>query len=341
MLHYNILKVKILISHLQMAFSMLLYLIKGRNNVDNISEKILNEEFLDEEVDEAIDWDWLIKENQKDRLERIKTLKPMALISVYIDEDGKIEDYYFISQFVGGDYGDRLGHGSDEYDKYILESSGVYDVCTEKDALYHLYINIEYYKSVTWECEEWDSELTILNAILVQTNYRQFLEAEEDRLEQRKLAVNDDNAYISIRDSDDTGCYGSNMINLTHNDALGLIRRVAELDVRLAHRIGYNFNLGEILGESYDPNIEKIEKKRNEFKKYIKKSKDFRYNENGYQVKNIKRSWNDKTVDVSFEDIDNLSDEDLLTKDPEMLLIQLYYAQEMMNKLMDGVEEIE
>ena len=284
-----------------------------------------------------------------------KTLTPTALISVWINEDGEIEESNLIEEFCGGDYGQRLRDNSDEYDSYMLEGAGIYSECTEKNSLYHLYINIEYYKYGYYE-PEWDVELTILNTILVQRNYVEFLDSEDkysekckleeiEWEEQRELRVKDN--YVintKISDHDDALNWENFKLSVTFNEVEDLVKKIAIFDIKLAHRILMNRKdcLREILGEDlYDKNIIEVEGKRSELKDYIKKTREFRYTSYGYEATLNSKSYYGKKVDVSFEDINDLSDEDLLTKNPEELLVQLYYAQAIMDKLTQGVEEIE
>lgn len=294
------------------------------------------------------------KDIEEKKLKITKTLTPTALISVWINEDGEIEESNLIEEFEGGDYGKRLKDNSDEYDSYILESAGIYSKCTEKNSLYHLYINIEYYKYGYYE-PEWDIELTILNTILVQQNYVEFLDSEDkysekckleeiEWEEQRELRAKDrDIIEIMASDCDDGWNWENFKLHVTFNEVENLVKNIATFDIKLAHRILINRKsyLEEFLGDLYDENIVKVEGKRLELKEYIKKTREFRYTRYGYEATLNSKGYYGKKVDVSFEDINNLSDEDLLIKNPEELLVQLYYAPEIMNKLMDGIEESE
>lgn len=271
------------------------------------------------------------------KVEKEKKKYPHMLISVYINEDKEIEEIELIKQFVGGEYGKDLECNSDNYDEYTLEGAGLLGECKYADTLYHVYLRGDCYECGGWEYTEYDYETTILKVIPVIRDYSQFRESEDDFEEQSKLYSNDSTVEHIDYEGDQNGGFIINP-NITYNDLNNFIKIIAKYDIKLAHRFANHYELKEALGELYDETRAKIEEKRAKFKNYIKYNQyvKFRFDSKGYHVKKGK-----KEDLITFEEIDAIDDEMLLTKDPEYILDALFFAPRVMDTLINKKEEEE
>lgn len=258
-----------------------------------------------------------IKDSNK-RNEALKQLSPHIVVEVFINEDNEIEDYKLIAQYCGGEFGDELSSWCDYYDSYSLERYGLFEerIVNETNALYHVSIYFHWYECGGLYYNEYDMDGYITNVVKIKTNYRNYLNKQEEYCEQKELSFNDS----EIESIDYCGSKYSGRSfqpHITYSDLKKYAKIIAKEDIRLAHRIYLGDSdstlMKDILGKYYDENLHKIESRRIEFKQYIKRNKNIRYDTEGYFIDSLYyKGLFIRDALITFDVIDNLSDEILL-----------------------------
>lgn len=220
---------------------------------------------------------------------KCKENEPHALMSVYINEDGKVEEIELVNNFVGGKNASNME--SDYYES--IDESLFKDL--PKDTLYHVYIKL-IYSSYWTDCgTEYDMDVEVLNIIAVHSNYTEFLRAQEEYEEKVELRNNDNDCfeyegYFNYRE----------VPNITFNDLQKIGEIIAKDNIRLAHRILGKHYAKKVLGNKYNEELAEIETRREAFRDYLR-------NDNGSFVFNRKDGYElhkkGKVVNVSFEQI--------------------------------------
>lgn len=260
-----------------------------------------------------------------------KTLRPQVLLSIYINEEREVEEIKVLDEFVGGEYGyNLLNDSNDEWDHYAINGS-LPNSMRQPDTLYHVYAAIEHYRC-SYEYDEWDSYYEFFNPIKVMTNYRDFINKNEDWIDQQNRKAQDEGISISTdgkvygknSENDMDIFYGgsSTKTNITLKDIKDFISIVAEKDIRLAHRFAMNYRFKEALGNKYNKEIENMEETRQELIDYIKRCSDFdtRWNDKGYEIEANGYRFPKGKHFIAFEEINNLTDEILQKHDSAKIL---------------------
>lgn len=232
--------------------------------------------------------------------------EPDVLVSIWVNKDKKIEEVTLVDNFIGGDFGNSID--GDYYDEYILEYL-LKDMTP--DTLYHAYLHF-HFSSYWTDCgTEYDMDVECLQLIPVKRNYSAWLNIQEEYEKQIDLSNGDEEAF------DDVLTYGSAnggmyvTPQITFNDLENIIKLIAEKDIRLAHRIITPHYAEKILEDKFDKKLSEIEEHRRKFKEYLKYNERVivNFHETGYRVK---KRHGDKELKISYQQIDNLTDEMLL-----------------------------
>lgn len=275
--------------------------------------------------------------------------EPELLISVYVNENNEIEDSKLLDCFIIGWLGDEIRNDSGYYDKYALDSAGLFEHCSECDTLYHVYLKISF-NTVNdyYEGESTETILQILQVLKVKTNYRDFLEKNEHHQEQLKLIEKDVNLG-SMSISNEFLNNSSLNLEINYHDYKNILDMVAQNDIYLAHRMASNDELQLQLGNIYNEKIREVEKQKISFKNFLRWNvqHDIVFNEKGYYVqKKPLRVFNSfelpikkQTVFISYEDIDGLEDDILLELNNEQLLAHFYSQNEILKVFEEKKEE--
>lgn len=274
---------------------------------------------------------------------RNEKIKPDALLEIYINEEGEVESCEVLTDFRGGEY--RLSNSAQEnFSDYDIESYA--HLFKNKDTLYHTYVAEQWHKT-SYEYEEWDMDIYFLQITEVMSNYRGFLESEEDFNEQ--LALKDKDNKINIRLEGFNENYGHGWSSsfdssISFNDIAALIRTNAKHDIRLSHRLAVSHpELQKHLGDLYDEEIVKIEQKRIDFVKYLKYSRDvkMRYTTEGYFIKVQGYMFKKGEMPITYKDIENIPDDILLEYSSEHILKYFIDAKIIMNEFEEDNKEKE
>lgn len=258
--------------------------------------------------------------------------KPDALVSIFVNEDKKIEESHIIEILKPEETGRDL---YEDCGDWINQSPEFFQLDIKPNTLYHAYFYLHYYECGGYEYTEWDMEPILLGITEVMSNYRDFIEKEKEYLKQEELKFEDGSVEV---ENSFSYSYLSSMepIQLTRKDFQEIIKIVAEKDLRLAHRISTFSSMAEkTLLDKFNKEIMNIEALRWKFKNFIKNNSNLQIGmtDEGYMVKNKSYSsipYGAKIL-ISHKMIDNLEDDILLTYSCREILEYLYSNEEIMN----------
>jgi len=239
--------------------------------------------------------------------------EPDVLVSIWVNGDKKIEEIILVDNFIGGDFGNDIdGCYYDEYHlEYLLKDM-------EPDTLYHAYLHF-HFSSCWTDCgTEYDMDVECLQLIPIKRNYSAWLDAQNEYEKQIELSNEDVEAFDNIITYGSAGGGRYVTPQITFNDLENIVKFIAEKDIRLAHRIITPYYAEKILEDKFDEQLSEIEERRRKFKEYLKYNDGVivSFDEIGYRVK---KRYGDKELRISYQQIDNLTDEMLLQYTPQDL----------------------
>lgn len=254
--------------------------------------------------------------------------KPQVLLSMFINDEGKLEEIKVLDEFIGEEWGHSIKNNYDE----CFEFCDVPVECSEKNALYHVYASVSWEKT-SYEYEEYDPSYTYHKIIKVMSNYSEFVNKNTEWEEQQKLKELDEGievvasgeVYNYIEDDEQFDRKSKLTSSITINDVIRFIKIIAEHDIKLAHRFASHWEVKKALNDKYDEEIAKIENKRKEFIKHIKFERRVKthYDSRGYHISSNHYSLPKGEFTITFEEIDNISNE-LLEKYSSEELIEYF-----------------
>jgi hypothetical protein len=246
----------------------------------------------------------------------------MALMSIHLTSDKTLEEINVESYFCDSKTRDWIS--AEIHDIISCDEDRLKELLDTPDTLYHVYFRLDCYETGCWEYREWETDITYFQVIPVIYNYELFIQEEEFEEKQQKLSEMDE----QVRDDDGWYYHEVNKPCLTKKDLKKLAGYLAEKDIKLAHKVHGAYSSKELLGDLFNEKVYEIEKLRQKFKNWLKQTQSIKitFNDLGYFVSNQKdyRFPQNKTIFISYEEIENMDDEVILKLKPEELLSHFY-----------------
>lgn len=261
---------------------------------------------------------------------------PTYMVEFYINEEDEIEiekRHIYMS-------GKNKCHDDDLCSDYLEEVINIKEL--KKNTLYHAYLDTWFEVYNSFDGTEYDGGLTLLNLIEVIPNYKEFINEDVDYIEQKNLEYADSDMYLEYLYHEDNWNWCRSKIepNITISEFIELVPIIAQHNLKLAHRIIVNTRLEKLLGNLYNEEMAKVERKRMKFKRYLTRTKfNIRHTQKSYIVSNLKNlqlNNNFKEIEILHSTIDNLSNDLLLNNSEEEILEHLILTTQAVTELVEN-----